>query len=363
MIHTHIALIEIGTEELPPKNLLHLSSSFSENVRQGLTEAELNFSEIQAFATPRRLGLRILGLHTQQPDRIRIKRGPSKQGAFDANGNPTQATLKFAESCGVSVKELSEQETSKGTWLIFEQKESGQSTEALLAGIVQQALDQLPIAKRMRWANIQEAFVRPVQWVVLMIDDKVIPGKFFGVQTGNTTYGHRFHCPKPIVITDPMQYEQLLVNPGYVMADFAQRRESIRTQIEACCAANASQAILDEALLDEVTGLVEWPVVLMGTFEPAFLNIPHEALISAMQVHQKCFAVCTLEPNHPLTSQFIITSNIKSSNPATIIQGNESVMHARLADAAFHYQTDKKTRLEDRLSNLQNVVFQAGLGL
>ncbi len=362
MIHTHTALIEIGTEELPPKNLLSLSTSFADNVRQGLTEAELSFSEIQAFATPRRLALRILGLNAQQPDRIRIKRGPAKQNAFDADGNPVQATLKFAESCGVSVQELSLQETPKGSWLIFEQKESGQSAAALLPDIVQQALDQLPIAKRMRWANIQEAFVRPVQWVVLMLDNTVIPGEFFGIQTGNITYGHRFHCPQPIVITDPMQYEQLLLNPGHVIANFTQRRDSIRTQIEACCAKNASEALLEETLLHEVTGLVEWPVVLMGSFEPAFLDIPHEALISAMQVHQKCFAVCTLEPNRPLAPKFIITSNIKSSDPASIIKGNESVMHARLADAAFHYHTDKKTRLEERLPALQNVVFQAGLG-
>jgi len=335
MSHTHHALIEIGTEELPPKNLLSLSTAFLENIRQGLTQAELSFTHIEAFATPRRLALRISELSSQQPDSTRIKRGPAKQTAFDAEGKPSQATLKFAESCGVTVSDLSEQETPKGTWLIFEQKESGQPAAKLLPSIVQQALDQLPIARRMRWANIQESFVRPVQWVVLMLDSMVVPGIFFGIHTGNMTYGHRFHCPEPIQISDPTQYEHLLFNPGHVIADFAQRRASIRTQIEACCAEHHCEAIIEDPLLDEVTGLVEWPVILMGSFEPAFLEIPHEALISAMQVHQKCFAICTLEQNHPLAPKFIIVSNLKSTHPASIIEGNESVMRARLADAAF----------------------------
>lgn len=360
MSHTHLALIEIGTEELPPKELLSLSTAFLKQITQGLKDAELSFSDIQSFATPRRLALRITKLNAQQPNRTRIKRGPAKQGAFDAQGKPSPATLKFAESCGVSVSDLSQQETSKGTWLIFEQTEPGQSALQLLPSIVQTALEKLPITRRMRWANLQTAFVRPIHWVVLMLDETVVPAEFFGVQTGNLSYGHRFHCKEPIHIPNPAQYESLLLNPGHVIADFATRLDAIRTQIEASCVPLAYQAVLDENLLNEVTGLVEWPVVLMGAFESAFLDIPHEALISAMQHHQKCFAVSDI--THHLVPKFIMVSNLKSTHPQSIIKGNESVIQARLADAAFYYHSDKKIRLENRVETLKTVVFQAGLG-
>lgn len=361
MPHTHLALIEIGTEELPPKHLLALSTAFLDNMRLGLTEANLSFSSIEPFATPRRLALRISDLSSHQPDRTQIKRGPAKQAAFDAQGKPTQATLKFAESCGVSVSDLSEQNTPKGTWLIFEQQEPGQPVAKLLPILVQQALDALPIARRMCWSNISESFVRPVHWIVLMLDSTVVPGEFFGIRTGNVTYGHRFHCKEPIVIPEPKQYEHLLLNPGYVIASFDHRRTSIRTQIEDCCAKMHCQAIIENNLLNEVTGLVEWPVVLVGSFDPAFLEIPHEALISAMQVHQKCFAMCK-ENTSTLVPYFIIVSNLNSTHPESIIKGNESVMRARLADAVFYYQTDKKTTLANRQDALKTVVFQAGLG-
>lgn len=373
-LNTHQLLIEIGTEELPPKNLRTLANAFLENMAKALTEAELKFGDIQVFATPRRLALRVLKLASHQPDRIRIKRGPAKNVAFDKEGKPLHVALKFAESCGVSVKDLSEQKTSKGSWLTYEQKEEGQATSLLLPTLLQEALDQLPIAKRMRWSNQEGAFVRPVHWVVLLLDTTVIPGEFFGVHTSNITYGHRFHNPSPIEILEPAQYESLLLNKGHVIADFELRQAKIRTQIESACSALNVEAMIDPNLLDEVTGLVEWPIVLVGTFDPAFLKIPHEALISAMQLHQKCFPICSLQERSSNTNarhapdvtclapKFIIVSNLESIDQEVIIKGNESVVHARLADAAFYYETDKKITLEARSSMLKTVVFQSGLG-
>lgn len=362
MSDTNELLIEIGTEELPAKNLLALSTAFLENVRQGLTQAHLSFAHIQAFATPRRLALRVSKLANHQPNQTVLKRGPAKQAAFNAEGQPSKAAIRFAQSCGVAVNDLSEQQTPKGTWLIFEQIEAGLSSATLIPNIVQQALTALPITKRMRWGNLEEAFVRPVQWVVLLLDTTVIPAIFFGVQSGNITYGHRFHCPDPLLISKPEAYESLLLEKGHVIADFYKRQASIQLQIETQCKTLQCEALLDNNLLNEVTGLVEWPVVLIGSFDPAFLTIPSEALILSMQVHQKCFALCPPHQSNQLLPQFIIVSNIESTHPEAVIQGNESVMGARLADAAFYYEVDKKTTLEERTSVLQTVVFQAGLG-
>lgn len=362
MSNTNDLLIEIGTEELPAKNLQALSTAFLENVRNGLIQAHLSFSDIQAFSTPRRLALSLSSLATHQPNRTVLKRGPSKQAAFDTEGQPSKAATHFAESCGVSVNELSEQQTPKGTWLVFEQTEPGLSSATLIPGIVQEALDRLPIAKRMRFGKHDEVFVRPVQWVVLLLDTTVVPAVFFGIHTGNTTYGHRFHCPDPILLQSPKAYETLLLKPGKVIANFNKRKMAIQTQIDIHCKELACEALIDENLLNEVTGLVEWPVVLVGSFDSAFLDIPREALISSMQAHQKCFAVRPLDQPNALLNKFIIVSNIESIHPASVTQGNESVMSARLADAAFYYEMDKKTTLQERTAVLKTVVFQAGLG-
>jgi glycyl-tRNA synthetase beta chain len=357
---TEDLLIEIGCEELPAKNLKKIESAFTENIAALLKAADLSFSAIQGFATPRRLAVRIVALTTHQPFRTTLKRGPAKAVAFDDQGNPTKATLKFAESCGVDYSILSVQETDKGAWLVFEQVLSGSAAALLIPGIVTEVLKTLPVGRRMRWGNLEHTFARPIHWIVLLLGNTAITSEIFGIKTSHLSYGHRFHYPHAIPITSPQSYEELLLNKGFVIADFNKRRTAIVSMIEQQLKPLQYQAILNVELLDEVTGLVEWPVVLLGEFEAAFLQIPKEVLITAMQNHQKCFAVADL--TQFLLNKFIITSNIQSLNPSKVIAGNECVMHARLADAAFYYQKDKEQSLEQRRSGLKHIRFQQGLG-
>lgn len=354
-------LIEIGTEELPPKNLKKLNDAFVNEIKKGILDAGLTFENEHTvgFASPRRLAVLVKNLSLKQADRIIVKRGPAKNAAFDSSGNPTKAALGFAESCGVTIDSISYQETDKGAWLVYEQKEPGLATEELIPKIVLQALNNLPAPRRMRWGNHDFSFIRPVHWVVLLLNDKIIPAELFGIRSDKKTIGHRFHHPEPIEISSPEKYEATLKNAGYVIASFEKRRAAIKEQLDSYQTSNRSVFINDD-LLDEVTGLVEWPVVLLGKFDKEFLKIPKEALISAMQVHQKCFPM--LDETGNLLETFLITSNIASKDPNAVIKGNESVMQARLADAAFYYRIDKEIPLEMLRENLKNVVFQAGLG-
>jgi len=354
-------LIEIGTEELPARGLDALSQAFTQRIASGLEKAELSFTQIKSFCSPRRLAVLIYELTPFQPDRVNTKRGPAKTQAYDASGAPTEILKRFAEASGVGVDQLTLHETPKGAWIVLEQKETGKTAEALIPNIVREALQTLPLPKRMRWNSSDESFIRPVHWVVLMLANKVLPATYFNIPSDSKTRGHRFHCLPPITIDSPQQYEALLHSPGFVVADFQKRKTDIRNQLLQAASKQNAIPILEEDLLEEVTGLVEWPVVMLGKFSAEFLELPREVLITSMQVHQKCFAVEDTKTKK-LLPYFLITSNIASIDPTCVIHGNECVMSARLSDAAFYKVFDQKISLRDRRENLKQVIFQQGLG-
>jgi len=352
-------LIEIGTEELPPKALLTLSESFASAMAEQLQKAGLASGVIEAFASPRRLALIIHALPEQQPDSAQEKLGPALQAAFAADGTPTKAAEGFARSCGVEVSALEQKQDGAVTKLVYRSLRKGAPTSALLPDMVSAALAALPIPKRMRWGSSRNEFVRPVHWVVLLHGSTVIPASILGVEAGATTRGHRFHHPDPILLGSPADYQQALLK-GRVIASFAERRERVRQLIGEQAAALGAKAIIDPALLDEVTALVEWPVALTGRFDQAFLAVPKEALISAMKGHQKCFHL--LDAEGQILPNFITLSNLESRDPAQVIAGNEKVIRPRLADAAFFFEQDKRQPLAGRIEKLKTVVFQQELG-
>ena len=359
-------LVEIGTEELPPKSLKKLSKAFSSGVLDGLKEAGLNVSDSQSFASPRRLAIRVQGLETQQAEKSIEKRGPSKKAAYDAEGNPSRALLGFTKSLGIDASDMQEMETPKGTWLVYKSTEPGQQTVSLLNGIVEQSLSKLPIPKRMRWGAQRVEFVRPLQWVLMLFGNEVVTGNILGIENGNSTRGHRFHrtdnienSTGDIEVNDSTQYESLLLE-GRVIADYDKRLAKIRAGVEAAAQEIGGIAVIDEDLLDEVNGLNEWPVPLLGRFEERFLDVPAEALISSMKEHQKYFHL--VDDAGKMLPNFITLSNIESKDPQQVISGNERVIRPRLADAAFFFETDKKSSLEEKRKALKNIVFQAKLG-
>lgn len=353
-------LIEIGTEELPPKALLKLSSAFTHGITDGLQKAELDFGQVESFAAPRRLAVLIKALDDSQADKEVERRGPALTAAFDNDGNPTKATEGFARSCGVTPNDLAQMETDKGAWLIFRSTQSGQPTANLIPEILNDALHKLPIPKRMRWGNLDAEFVRPVHWVVLLFGDEVIDADVLSVKSGRDTFGHRFHHPAPIYLGEPAAYAPLLETTGRVMADFAKRREAIRAQVMEVAEQAGGKAVIDDDLLDEVTGLVEWPLAVLGSFEERFLEVPPECLISAMKGHQKYFHM--VDANGKLMPNFITVSNIESRHPDFVRQGNERVIRPRLTDADFFWNQDRKATLESRMDSLKSVVFQQQLG-
>ena len=352
-------LIEIGTEELPPKSLKRLSEAFSENLSLQLQQEKLSFNEIKTYATPRRLAIIVNHLANQQPDGTIERRGPALGAAYDHQGNPTSAALGFAKSCNVMLDQLQKVETNNGSWLCYKQHQAGKPIQSIIASIIRNSLKQLPIHKPMRWNNHDIEFVRPVHWVMLKLGEETISEEILGKISGNQTYGHRFHHPAPITIQDPHEYTNALVNTGYVIADFSQRKAIIQELIRRHLPKNAT-VLMDDALLDEVTGLVEWPVPLLGKFDERFLQIPQEVLILAMKTHQRYFAL--IDEQKKLLPNFIAISNIESKNPDRVVKGNERVLQARLADAEFFYQNDLKIPLAKRIESLKTVVFQNKLG-
>jgi glycyl-tRNA synthetase beta chain len=353
-------LIEIGTEELPPKALLRLSQAFTDGVRKGLEQAALAFGNVHSYAAPRRLAIWIEQLATAQADREQIRRGPALTAAFDGEGNATPGAQGFARSCGVTMEQLERLETDKGAWLIYRVMERGRASADLIPDIVSQSLHQLPIPKRMRWGAGTAEFVRPVHWIVLLFGDTVIDAEILGVQSDRETRGHRFHHPQAIYIGEPAAYAPLLETEGRVMADFAARREAIRGQVIEAGVAAGGRALIADDLLDEVTALVEWPVAVVGDFETRFLDVPSEALISTMQDNQKYFPV--VDSADKLLPHFITISNIVSRDPIQVKAGNERVVRPRLTDAAFFWNQDRKQRLETRIDKLGTMVFQTKLG-
>ena len=353
-------LVEIGTEELPPKSLLALATAFADGIGRGLSDAGLAHKAVEKFATPRRLAVRVRRLVERQPDRAIERRGPPVKAAFDAQGAPTQAALAFAKSCGVEVGALERLETPKGSWLVHRGTEAGAGTESLLPGIVQAALDALPIARRMRWGAGEAQFVRPVHWVLMLFGREVVPCTILDVPSGHLTRGHRFMAPKPIRVASPAAYVRALHKRGRVLADLHERRETIRQGVIATATRLGGQAVISEELLEEVTALVEWPVPLAGRFEERFLELPPEVPIATMQDHQRYFPVRDAEGN--LMPWFVTVANLESSDPAQIVAGNERVVRPRLSDAAFFYATDRQQRLDARLDGLRRVTFQTQLG-
>jgi len=353
-------LVEIGTEELPPKSLLALATAFTDGIAKGLTEAGLSHKAVEKFATPRRLAVRVRKLVERQPDRAIERRGPPLKAAFDAQGAPTQAALAFAKSCGVEVSALEQLETPKGVWLVHRGTEAGASTMSLLPGIVQASLDALPIARRMRWGAGEAQFVRPVHWVLMLFGREVVPCSILDVTSGDLTYGHRFMAPKAIRVGSPAAYVTTLRKRGRVIADIHERRETIRQGVLAAATRLGGNAVISEALLDEVTALVEWPVPLAGRFDERFLELPAEVPIATMQDHQRYFPVRDAQGG--LMPWFVTVANLESSDPAQIVAGNERVVRPRLSDAAFFYTTDRQLRLDARLDGLRRVTFQTQLG-
>jgi len=353
-------LIELGTEELPPKSLNSLSQDFAELVRSALKTRGLAPAGVEVFATPRRLAMLLRDVPTQQADQSIEKRGPALQAAFDKEGNPSKAAQGFAKSCGVTVDQLSHRETDKGSWLYFEKTEPGLSLAAILPDLVAETLAKLPIAKRMRWGTRSDEFVRPVKWLLIMIGSKLVDAEIFGVRSAAVSYGHRFHAPGKIAITRAGDYENILCSKGLVVASFERRKTTIRSLIEKSAAKLGGHAKIEESLLDEVTALVEYPVAICGEFDAEFLKLPAEVLVMTMQDNQKYFAV--FDQKQALLPYFITISNIDSKRPEVVATGNERVIRPRFSDARFFYQQDLKQPLLNLRPRLDAVVFQEKLG-
>ena len=352
-------LVEIGTEELPPKTLNRLRLSLAGGIRKQLADAGLKYSGLECHATPRRLALVIEELADRQPDQLIERRGPAVKAAYDSEGKPSKALIGFMRSCDIEDQsKLHVLKTDKGSWLVYKAQKSGARLEEILSGILNKTLDELPIERRMRWGKSKAEFVRPVKWLVSLYGKNELPIKLFGLESGRSSMGHRFMSSGKFEIANADCYAEVC-QQHYVKVNFEARRQEIINGIETIAAARKAEVELDSDLLDEVTALVEWPVVLAGDFHESFLTVPPEVLISAMKDHQRYFH---LTRNGSLIPTFITVANIESNDPAKVISGNERVIRPRLSDAAFFYNQDTKTSLEEKVELLNSVVFQTELG-
>jgi glycyl-tRNA synthetase beta chain len=354
-------LFELGTEELPPRALPGLEQALRAGIAAGLAAAGLKHGALESFAAPRRLAVRVRRLAAQQPDQLIRRRGPPLRAAFDSAGEPTRAAQAFAASCGVTLGDLGREQDEKGNeYLWFGGSKPGVATVTLLPGIVTEALAALPIPKRMRWGASEAQFVRPVHWLVLLYGSEIVPATILDTVAGRSTRGHRFHAPRALPLRAPASYEATLEQRGKVLADFAVRRERVREQVLATAQQLGGRALIEPALLDEVTALVEWPVPVAGRFEERFLALPREVLIATLQDHQRYFAL--EDAAGALLPWFITISNIESRDPGVVRAGNERVVRPRLSDAAFFWEQDRRTPLAARQDGLDRVTFQAQLG-
>ena len=356
-------LVELGVEELPPKSLSDLSQAFHDSIATQLQALNLSFQSVHAYASPRRLAVHVTDLQSAQPDQDVQTLGPAVKAAFDADGNPTPAAMGFAKKQGLEVSELSHIDTDKGPRLGYSKVEKGRRAIECLESIVTRALEQLPVAKRMRWGSGRAEFVRPAHWLLMLYGNSVVEATILGLKASNTTRGHRFHANKDIPIRHPNEYLDVLAQQGSVIADFQRRKDDIRKQVEACArnlGKDNATAVIEEGLLQEVTALVEWPVALAGKFDEEFLKVPREALVSSMAEHQKYFHV--LDANGDLLPAFITVANLKSTEPEKIVAGNDRVIRPRLADAAFFYEKDVATPYKTYRDRLKPVLFQKQLG-
>ena len=357
---TNTLLLEVGTEELPPKSLNNLREALQQNIEAGLNQAELSHGKVESFATPRRLGILVHDLADRQPDQNVEKRGPAVKSAFDDDGEPTKALAGFMRGCDVAdPSQLDTITTNKGDYLVYRAIKSGLDLPSLLEELLGSAVTALPVDRRMRWGKSRLEFVRPVQWLVCLYGSSVIPIQLLGKEASNTSSGHRFMSGGQFEITKANDYVELC-RTNYVLADFTERKNLIREQVVDLAAREKAHLEIDEDLLNEVTSLVEWPRALAGGFDSSFLNVPPEVLISAMKEHQRYFHL--VDNNGKLVPRFITISNIESLDSSQVVAGNERVIRPRLADAAFFFDQDTRTSLEQKSARLENVVFQADLG-
>ena len=358
---TESLLIELRTEELPPKALNLLGESFAASIIEQLQKdffiAEA--ADYKVFASPRRLGVLVKNVVAMQADQQVVKKGPSVANGMK-DGEPTKALLGFARGAGAEVADLKVIHDGKQDVYAYEYTQSGQSLESVMCDVLAQAVKKLPIPKVMRWGSSTHTFVRPVHGLVVMLGKTVLDTEVLGLTSQNWTLGHRFMATEPVVFTDANEYESKMAEKGKVIANFAARRALIDEHLAQAAGKLNATVAADEALRDEVTALVELPVVLEAGFEAHFLNVPQECLILTMQQNQKYFPL--LDANGKLMNRFLLVSNIKAQDPVHVITGNERVLRARLSDAEFFYQTDLKKPLESRLPRLQNVVYHNKLG-
>ena len=353
-------LVEIGTEELPPKALRSMMDAFAASVSSGLDDARLGHGPVHAFASPRRLAVVVEALESAQADRSMRQVGPPVRVAFDADGQATPAASAFARKCGVDVDELERVETDKGEYLSCERFEPGRPVSELIGNIVEESLASLPIPRRMRWGSGEAEFVRPVHWVVLMHGDELIRTRIMGIATGAYSRGHRFHAGGDIRIASADAYREALETKGHVVADFDRRRELVRDGVTAAAREIGGTIVGSDALYDEVAALVEWPVPVLGGFDPVYLALPREVVVSTLSGHQRYFPVA--DGAGKLMPKFVTVANLESRNPEQVRDGNERVIRPRLADAAFFWDTDRGQSLDARREALGDVVYQRGLG-
>lgn len=353
-------LVEIGTEELPPKALRSLMEAFGENLEAGIVEARLDHGAVHAWASPRRLTVMVESLGVAQDDRKVEQKGPPVSVAFDDNGQPKPAATAFAEKCGVAIDELDRVATDKGEWLVFNTVEAGRTAAELMPDVIERALASLPVPRRMRWGSNDAEFVRPVHWVVLLHGEDVIDATIMGIRAGRESQGHRFHSQGTVSIQKPGKYLEALEKQGFVIADFERRRSLVRDGVIDAAERVGGEIVDGESLYDEVAALVEWPVPIVGAFDEEYLHLPRETVVSTLTGHQRYFPVA--DDNGDLLPHFVTVANLESKDPEQVIEGNERVIRPRLADAAFFWNSDRKTSLDARQEALRDVVYQGGLG-
>jgi len=353
-------LVELGTEELPPKALRPLMEAFGELLEAGLDDARLEHGAVETYASPRRLAVIVRELADAQPSRTIEQKGPPVRIAFSDAGEALPPALAFAKKCGVDVGDLDRTSTDKGEWLTFTASEAGRRTSELIGGVVESALGKLPIPRRMRWGDGDAEFVRPVHWLVMLHGGDIVDTSVLGFAAGRESAGHRFHSPGPVSIADPSSYLEALESKGHVIADFARRRAMIEAGVASAAEEIGGRIVDGEALYDEVAALVEWPVPILGRFEDEYLRLPPETVISTLTSHQRYFPV--EDADGTLMNAFVTVANLDSREPDKVRDGNERVIRPRLADAAFFWESDRKEKLDARIETLERVVYQQGLG-
>jgi len=353
-------LVEIGTEELPPKALAPLKEALRAGLVAALDEERLAHGEALAYATPRRLAVRIAAVAARQPDREVEQKGPPVSIAFGDDGQPTKAARAFADKSGVPVRELSRESTPKGEWLVYRATEPGRALAEVFPDCLSRALAGLPIPRRMRWGASEAEFVRPLHWLLALHGREVLPAEALGIRAGRRSRGHRFMAPGEIEFKSAAEYPQKLGKQGRVIASFEERRERIVAAVREAAAAAGGEAVAPAGLFDEVTALTEWPVAVTGRFDERFLELPREVIVATLTSHQRYFPLA--EATGKLIPAFVAIANLDSPEPGKVRDGNERVIRPRLADAAFFWDADRAMTLDARRRQLADVVYQQGLG-